>query len=137
MEARSFRLALVLLVCLAPGCAGSRGSLAAVPRAWRKTNPWGPEAQEASARGEWKPLFYTPQMGDWAAFARESLQDGDLLFRYGRSTQLRDSINNRVMTGISDSRFTHDGLAFHENGRVWVYDAETEPQRVRKIPFEF
>jgi hypothetical protein len=112
-------------------------TMATVPREWRDTNPWSPEALDARARGELKPLFYTEEMAGWAAFARQNLQDGDILFRYGKSARLKDRFVNGVLTGVQDSRFTHDAIVFHEGDEVWVYDAQPEPQGVRKLPFEF
>lgn len=134
---RGIASAVVLLVVVSSGCT-TTGAMATVPRAWRQTNPWSPEAWEARARGELKPLFYTPQMAEWAAFARENIQDGDLLFRYGTSGNLRGRLANRLLTGVSDSRFTHDAIAFHEGGNVYVYDTQPPPEgSVRKLPFEF
>jgi hypothetical protein len=129
-------LGLALLGCLGSGCAAT-GSMATVPRPWRKTNPWGPEALQARARGELQPLFYTRQMACWAAFARHNLRDGDILFRHARNTSLRTCFSNHVLTTGCSSSFTHNGIAFHEGGTVWVYDVEPDPQGVRKIPFEF
>jgi hypothetical protein len=111
--------------------------MATVPREWRRTNPWGPAAHEARARGELKSLFYTAEMEGWAEWARQNLQEGDLLFRYGVSSNLRDILNNRVLTRVSDTCFTHDAVVFWQGGDVWVYDAEVEPQGVRKMPFAF
>jgi hypothetical protein len=135
---RGIRAGLVaLLLAVLGGCAHSGGSLATVPREWRKTNPWGPAAWEARARGTLKPLCYTPQMTAWAEFAREHLQDGDILFRVGVSAGLWQSITDRITTGISDSCFTHDALVIRRGDDILLYDAQPDPQGVRLIPFEF
>jgi hypothetical protein len=126
----------LLLGSLLAGCAAT-GSWATVPPAWRKTNPWGPQAHQARARGELRPLFYTAQMAEWADFARHNLQDGDILFRRGLSATLRDRFNNRILTGLAASSFSHNGVAFRDGPTVWIFDAEPDPQGVRKIPFEF
>src|SRR5437899_3312821 len=97
-------LAFGALLALQSGCVLHKSTMATVPREWRDTNPWGPEALAARARGELKPLFYSDQMAEWAAFARETLQDGDILFRYGKSAGLNDRFVNGVLTGISDSK---------------------------------
>jgi hypothetical protein len=137
------RIRLPILLCVAatysllPGCAHRHSAMASVPRAWRDANPWGPEGLEARAKGELKPRFYTDQMAEWAAFARGNLQDGDILFRYGYSRCVSDFFENIVVTGTSDTSFTHNGIVFHQGEEVWVYDVEPDPQGVRKIPFEF
>lgn len=137
-QRRSASVILVaLLAGLSAGCAQT-GAMATVPRGWRKDNPWSPEAWEARARGELKPLFYTQQMAEWAAFARDHLQDGDILLRYGTSGTIRGRLANRLLTGVSDSAFTHDAIVFHEAGKVFVYDNGPAPENsVRKLPFEF
>src|SRR5205823_3533629 len=73
----------------------------------------------------------------WAEFARQHIQDGDLLFRYGRSNQVRGKISSAVIANITDSRFTHDAFACWEGDTLWLYDAQPEPEGIRKIPFEF
>ncbi len=124
-----------LAACLLSGCAS--GSMSTVPPAWRHTNPWGPEAYEARARGELHQEAYTPEMARWAEFARQHIQDGDILFRYGRTVGVSDFLACFVLSGLTDSRFTHDALAFRQGDTVYVYDAMIEPQRLRKIPFEY
>jgi hypothetical protein len=137
-------LRLPALLVLALGLAGCRGvgggadgSMETVPPEWRKTNPWGPVAIAARERGELKPLFYTAQMAADAQWARENLEDGDVLFRYGKQPRLADWVANGALTGISDSCFTHDAVVFHQGADVWVYDVQPEPEGVRKIPYEF
>jgi hypothetical protein len=76
-------------------------------------------------------------MAAWAQWARENVQEGDILFRYGRSVRVTDRLTNRLTTGLSDDRFTHNALAFYDGDDVWVYDVQVEPEGVRKLPFEF
>jgi hypothetical protein len=109
-------------------------SLATVPRAWRNHHPWGPEANEARDQGRLPYLVYSPRMACWAEFAREYLQDGDVVFRLGRSYSPYGCYTSRMLANISASPFSHDGIVCREHDRVWVYDVETEG--VRKIPFE-
>ena len=132
-------LALLGPALLLPGCAlrQQQTTMSSVPPEWRNTNPWGPEAWAARSRGELQPLFYTPQMAAWAQWARANVQEGDLLFRYGHSIRVTNRLANRLTTGLSDNRFTHNALAFYQGGEVWVYDVQVEPEGVRKMPFEF
>jgi hypothetical protein len=129
-------LGLALLACSGCALGGPQGTMATVPREWRKTNPWSPTALAARDRGELKMLFYTPQMAAWQAWAREHLQDGDILFRFGVSYTLKDKVNDCVQTGLSDSRFNHNAIVVHRGEEVWLYDAEPAPEGIRKIPFE-
>jgi hypothetical protein len=76
-------------------------------------------------------------MAAWAAFAREHLQNGDILFRRGRACGLGQQIASRILTGISDSRFTHNSLVLRQGDGVFVYDVQPKSHGVRKIPFEF
>ena len=126
------------LALLGSGCAlPSSPTMATVPREWRRTNPWGPEANAARAEGRLKPLFYSEQMAEWADFGRRTIQDGDILFRYGYSYRPYEIVTSRVIAGVEDDRFSHNGLAHWEGDTLYVYDAEPPPQGVRKIPFEF
>jgi hypothetical protein len=112
--------------------------MATVPPAWRHTNPWGPAANEARAEGTLVPLFRPERQAEWEAFAREHIRDGDILFRYGVSYyRLPDRLATRVIAGISDSRFSHNALAVWEGDALYVYDAQPEPEGIRKIPFTF
>ncbi len=131
-------LALLLLALPAAGCAlPVEPSMATVPRAWRKTNPWGPEAYAARADGRLRPLFDPPDAAEWDAFARQHIQEGDLLFRYGLANRLTGKLQTRVLTRITASRFSHDAIAHWEGGTLFIYDAQPEPEGVRKMPFAF
>jgi hypothetical protein len=126
------------LLLFSAGCSlPSSPTMATVPREWRQVNPWGPEANAARAEGKLVPLFYTEEMAEWAKFGRCHIQDGDILFRYGRSYSLYDNASSRIIAGAEDNRFSHDGVAHWENDTLYIYDVEPAPQGVRKIPFEF
>jgi len=130
--ARAAATGLALAAC---GCVGpATPSLTTVPPDWR-VRPFGPEANDARACGELRPLFLPPQACLWEEFARAHVRDGDVLFRLGRSRTLRGALTSRFLADVSDSRFSHDGLARWEDGQLWVYDAES--QGVRKVPFVF
>ncbi len=140
--ARRFRgrrlSAACLLALLAAGCAlPSSPTMSTVPREWRRRNPWGPEAYVARAEGHLCPLFYTQAMAEWAEFGRKHIQDGDILFRYGKSYKPYEIFTGRLIAGIEDNRFSHNGLAHWEGDTLYIYDAEPEPQGVRKVPFDF
>jgi hypothetical protein len=111
--------------------------MATVPREWRRGNPWGPEANAARAEGKLVPLYYTQEMAEWAKFGRTHIQDGDILFRYGQSYKPYEIATSRIIAGVEDNRFSHDGIAHWEDDTLYIYDAEPAPQGVRKVPFDF
>ena len=111
--------------------------MATVPLAWRTANSWGPAGNEARAQGTLKPLFYPSRAAEWRAFARHTLRDGDVLFRYGYPTGWLDRLTMQVVTGVSKGRFTHDSIAHWVGDTLYLYDVEPEPEAVRHIPFEF
>ena len=111
--------------------------MATVPREWRRRNPWGPEAYVARAEGKLCSRYYTQRMADWAEFGRRHIQEGDILFRYGQSYSPYQIFTSGVIAGVEDNRFSHDGIAHCEGDAVYVYDAEPDPEGIRKVPFEF
>jgi hypothetical protein len=120
------------------GCAlPSSPTEATVPREWRKKNAWGPEAYAARAQGTLQPLFCTPEMAEWREFGRRIIQDGDILFRYGYSYKPYEIFTSRLIAGVEDDRFSHDGIAHWEGDTLYIYDAEPAPQGIRKVPFDF
>jgi hypothetical protein len=126
------------LALLGAGCAlPSSPTMATVPREWRRGNPWGPEANAARAEGKLVPLYYTQEMAEWAKFGRTHIQDGDILFRYGQSYKPYEIATSRIIAGVEDNRFSHDGIAHWEDDTLYIYDAEPAPQGVRKVPFDF
>lgn len=129
-------LAACCCMLLGVGCALPSGPTSAtVPPAWRRGNPWGPEANAARAEGKLVPLYYTEKMAEWAKFGRCHIQDGDILFRYGLSYKPYEIVTSRIIAGIEDNRFSHDGIAHWEGDALYIYDAE--PQGIRKVPFDF
>ena len=133
------RLCVVCLLALCgAGCAlPTSPTMATVPKEWRRTNPWGPQANAARAEGQLTPLFYNQEMAEWAEFGRRNIQEGDILFRYGKSYKPYEMFTSRVIAGVEDNRFSHDGIAHWEGDALYIYDAEPDPQATRKIPFEF
>jgi Permuted papain-like amidase enzyme, YaeF/YiiX, C92 family len=130
--------AVCFLALFGTGCAlPSSPTMATVPREWRRANPWGPQANAARAEGKLIPLFYTQEMAEWAEFGRRNIQDGDILFRYGQSYKPYEIFTSRLIAGVEDNRFSHDGIAHWEGDTLTIYDAEPDPQGIRKIPFEF
>jgi hypothetical protein len=124
------------LALLAPGCALPKGPLeATVPPAWRKGNPYGPQANALRAQGLLRPLYYPAELACWEAFGREHVQDGDLLFRRGKAITPLSMLASRSIARISGGPFSHDGLCHWERDTLFVYDAEKEG--IRKVPFAF
>src|SRR5216683_1129075 len=104
-------MACFLPVVLAIGCAiPSSPAMATVPLAWRGAHPWGPEANAARMLGQLQPRFYDAQMSCWAAFAREQLHDGDIVFRKGRCYFFDGACSSSLFADISDSPFSHEGI---------------------------
>ncbi|HVS40525.1 MAG TPA: YiiX/YebB-like N1pC/P60 family cysteine hydrolase [Gemmataceae bacterium] len=132
------RLAACCLALAGAGCAlPSSPTNATVPAEWRRTNPWGPEAFAARAEGKFQSRFCTQEMADWKEFARRTIQDGDILFRYGKSYKPYEMFTSCLIAGIEDNRFSHDGIAHWEGDTLYIYDAEPPPEGIRKVPFEF
>jgi|SRR5579884_1868873 len=124
----------LVLAVLACGCAlPAVPSLCTVPPCWRNHHPFGPEANAARARGELTSLCEPARAEEWNALARACIRDGDVLFRLGRSRTLHGQFTSLVLADVSDSRFSHAGLACWEGDDLWVYD--TAGQGVRKVPF--
>src|SRR6202022_4626630 len=100
---------------LAAGCSlPTSPTMRTVPPAWRHTNPWGPAANAARSSGELAPLCppaVRAKMAEWAAFGRDNIQDGDLIFRYGASYNPAEVFTSRLIAVISDGRFSHAGFA--------------------------
>jgi hypothetical protein len=128
-------LGLVLVVALAaPGCSlPSSPLMATVPRAWRDQHPFGPEANAARSCGELQPRFVPRRAEEWAALAHDIIEEGDVLFRFGRSYTPNGRFTSWFIASISDSRFSHDAIAHWEGDVLYVYDAEQEG--IRKVPF--
>jgi hypothetical protein len=128
--------AVFLLGALPAGCASRPRTplMATVPREWRDQHPFGPAANEARARGELRDWCPDPEAAAWHEFARQNIQEGDLLFRYGVSYGVFDLLTTRIIAVASDGPFSHNAVAHWEGDCLWMYDAELEG--VRKVPFE-
>jgi hypothetical protein len=73
-------------------------------------------------------------MACWGAFAREHIQEGDVLFRMGKAYGPYGYFGSHLVGNIGASPFSHDALAHWEGDKLWIYDAEMEG--VRKILFQ-
>src|SRR5437588_10402456 len=107
------RLVAWVLVALAvPACSLPRSpTVAAVPPEWRHGNPFGPEANAARACGLLTVYGEVPRAAEWEALARTHIQTGDILFRRGKSNNLRGKLTTPVLAGVNDGRFSHVGIA--------------------------
>src|SRR4051794_30067547 len=80
---------LVVFVFLLAGCAVPySASERPLPPEWRGGRAWGPEANALREQGFLQPRFYTAEMAQWAEWARNNLQSGDLIFRQGTCYRL-------------------------------------------------
>jgi hypothetical protein len=128
------RAAWLLIALVPPACSLPRSpTMAAVPPEWRHGNPFGPEANAARAAGLLPVYGEVPRAAEWEEFARSRLETGDILFRRGKSNNLKGKLTTEVLAGANDGRFSHVGLARWEGDQLWVYDVESEG--VRKVPF--
>jgi hypothetical protein len=120
----------------AVGCAlPTSPTMSTVPPALRRAHPWGPEINAARDLGEIPSIHTSRKTAKWAAFGREHIRDGDILFRYGKEYDPRDVFLSYFLTSVCDSRFSHDAIAHWEGDRLFMYDSEPM-QGVRKVPFE-
>jgi hypothetical protein len=125
----------LLATSLTLGCRGPNNpSLITVPLEWRTSHPWGPQANELRAAGELPVLHYTQGMAEDAAWAIDHLQEGDLIFRYGKPSSAWDRLTSHVIAVASASCFCHMAIVHFQDGKAWVFDAENEG--IRLIPFE-
>ena len=97
------------------------GSLADGLRPGSRGNPWGPAATRARADD---PVVYTdPAMKAWDRWGRESLRDGDVVFRLGDTRVLWGFFPlSRCIARATGSRFSHTGVVAVERGEPVVYD---------------
>jgi hypothetical protein len=140
VDRRSAVAGLLCLLAAVPGCMcnpfyPATPLMAAVPRKWRRQHAWGPEANDARARGELRPRFYTARMAAWADLGRRTIRTGDILFRLGQSNTPLGNLVSGLVADVCDSPFSHDALAVWEGDTLYVYDAEREG--IRKVPFDF
>ncbi len=129
-------LAALAVVTGGPGCLsqGLIPSLRTVPPEWRNHHPWGPDANELRAAGQLPILHANAEMAEWDAWGREHLQDGDILFRYGKVYSPYEFITSRMISVASASPFSHNAIVHFQDGKPRVYDAEDEG--IRDIPFD-
>ena len=121
------RLALVIAIN-----ADDRESTDRIIPGWQG-NPWGPAASAARDAGTLPPFVETPEMARWDSWARQTLRDGDILFRMGDARILFGYFPfSRFVARASNSRFSHTGIVVIENGEPMVYD--TTKSGVRKMP---
>ena len=96
-------------------------------------NPWGPAATAAREAGTLPPFEETPEMAQWESWARETLRDGDILFRMGDARILFGYFPfSRFLARASGSKFSHTGVVAIEDGVPMVYD--TTKSGVRRMP---
>jgi hypothetical protein len=104
-----------------------------IPANWQG-NPWGPEATQARRTGAIPPVEMTEAMKQWQSWGKAVLKDGDILFRRGDAKLLFGHFPfSRFLSAVSNSRFSHTGIAAIEDGEVVVYD--TTKAGVRRQPF--
>ncbi len=143
MDSKNAASSLYLLglcfIVTSTGCSAlpSSPTMATVPREWRKTNSWGPEGNQARAEGRLQPVYYPRRAAEWEQFAREHIQDGDILFRLGYAYKATENIQSLFIASVCDSRFSHEAIAKWEGETLYVYDAEPDPEGIRKVPFIF
>ncbi len=93
----------------------------------------------ADRAGRWLPIRcpQTAARTDWTAWAEAHLQSGDLLFVAGDSRILLGWVNfSQLAREVTDSPFSHIGLAAREDGQWVVYDTVPGgPRRIRLADF--
>ena len=110
------------------------GSLADGLRPGSGGNPWGPAA--ARARGDHPEVYTDPVMKAWDRWGRESLRDGDVVFRLGDVRVLWGFFPlSRFIARATGSRFSHAGLVAVEHGEPVVYDCAASGIQCR--PFAY
>lgn len=131
--------ALLVSAVALPACSTGHTcpSLATVPAAWRRTNPWGPEANAARAAGTLKPVWTPPALVTWEEFGRRHLEDGDVLLRRGLCCKRSSRAVSNFVTTLCDTPFSHAAVVRREGSEVLVYDAMSGGEGMRRIPFSF
>lgn len=98
-------------------------------------NFWGPAATRARRMGELPPLPTSPAMERWGRWGRNTLRDGDIVFRLGDARALRGIFPlSRFIAEATGSRFSHTGVVAIEDGSPVVYDCSSDG--VQRQPFE-
>ena len=69
----------------------------------------------------------TPAMARWSAWGRNTLRDGDIVFRLGDAGFMRGSFPlSLFIANASGSPFSHTGIVAIEDGLPVVYDCALE-----------
>jgi hypothetical protein len=97
-------------------------------------NYYGPEATKARREGKLAPIVVTPHMARWDRWGRKTLQTGDIIFRMGDARLARGYFRiSRFLAKVSNSEFSHTGIASIEGDELVVYD--TTRTGVARQPF--
>lgn len=89
----------------------------------RGGNPWGPAATRARAKGELPPIKLKPWTEPWDRWGRQTLKDGDLVFRLGDTRILWGHFPlSWFIARASGSRYSHVGVVAIEPDGPVVYD---------------
>ena len=121
-----------LFVVFAAGDGGLENTDRMAPPDW-KGNRWGPEANEARKTGAIPPIRITPEMARWDKWGKQTLKDGDILFRRGDARLLFGYFAfSKFLADASGSPFSHTGIVAIEEGSPYVYD--TTKYGVRRQP---
>jgi hypothetical protein len=98
-------------------------------------NPWGPEAWRARRMGQLPPLLSSPGMARWRNWGRETLREGDIVFRLGDARVIRGMAPlSRFIARATGSPFSHTGIVAIEDGSPVVYDCSSPG--IQRQPFE-
>jgi hypothetical protein len=97
-------------------------------------NYYGPEATKARKEGRLSPIVVTPHMARWDRWGRKTLKTGDIVFRMGDARLARGYFRiSRFLAKVSNSEFSHTGIASVEGDELVVYD--TTRTGVARQPF--
>ena len=87
------------------------------------------------AGGELPPLPMDPAMVRWHRWGRETLRDGDIVFRLGDARAIRGILPlSRFIARATGSPFSHTGIVAIENEIPVVYDCSSAG--IQRQPFE-
>jgi hypothetical protein len=104
------------------------------PPTWQG-NFWGPAATRARSTGALPPLPTNSFMTHWAAWGKNVLRDGDIVFRLGDAKAFGGRFPlSQFIANATDSRFSHTGIVAVETGSPVVYDCTSAG--VQRQPFE-
>ena len=104
------------------------------PPAW-SGNLWGPAASRARSAGQLAPVPMDPEMIRWKRWGRDTLREGDIVFRLGDARALRGMFAlSWFIARATGSPFSHTGIVAVEDGSPMVYDCADDG--IRRLPFE-